>query len=112
MHPNIILPLQIDIFISGKHSTHPYTANSFPVTANLFNTKFLPSFLKDEPLNCYVQLGECQDLEEYCKKSIPDNCSYKAVNSNGEIVGVYLNGIIRKPVSILWENPTKQDEIF
>ncbi|XP_070505094.1 arylalkylamine N-acetyltransferase 1 isoform X1 [Chironomus tepperi] len=55
------------------------------------------TFFKDEPLNYYLQLGECKDLEEYCKKSIPDACSYKAVNSNGDIVGVYLNGIIRKP---------------
>ncbi|KAG5676125.1 hypothetical protein PVAND_005978 [Polypedilum vanderplanki] len=55
------------------------------------------TFFKDEPLNEYLQLGECKDLEDYCKKSIPDGCSFKAVNSNGEIVGVFLNGIIRKP---------------
>ena len=58
-------------------------------------------FIQDEPLNYYLQLGECKDLEDYCKKSIPDACSYKAVNSNGEIVGVYLNGIIRKPVILM-----------
>lgn len=52
-------------------------------------------------MNFYLQLGECEDLEEYCKKSIPDACSYKAVNSNGDIVGVYLNGIIKKPVSFM-----------
>jgi hypothetical protein len=58
---------------------------------------FLP---QDEPLNCYVQLGVCKDLEEYCTKSISDGCSFKAVNADGDIIGVFMNGIIRKPVRI------------
>lgn len=54
-------------------------------------------FFKDEPLNTYVQLGECKELEKYCTKSLGERSSFKAVNSRGEIVGVILNGTIMKP---------------
>lgn len=54
--------------------------------------------IQDEPLNFYLNLGECKDLEEYCTKSFKDKCSFKATNANGEIVGVMLNGVIKKPV--------------
>ncbi|XP_030379357.1 dopamine N-acetyltransferase isoform X2 [Scaptodrosophila lebanonensis] len=56
-------------------------------------------FFKDEPLNTFLDLGECKELEKYSLKSITDNCSYKAVNKNGEIIGVYLNGLMRRPTS-------------
>jgi arylalkylamine N-acetyltransferase len=46
-----------------------------------------------------LQLGECKDLEDYCTKSIPDGCSFKAVNSDGEIIGVFLSGVIKKPTT-------------
>lgn len=46
-------------------------------------------------------MGECQDLEDYATKSIPDGCSFKALDSKGRIVGVTLNGIIKRPVSLL-----------
>lgn len=58
-------------------------------------------FSQDEPLNDYLQLGECEDLEVYCTKSISDKCSFKATNAEGEIIGVFLNGIIKKPVRFL-----------
>lgn len=52
-------------------------------------------------MNVYLEIGDdCKELEEYSIKSLPDKCSFKAVNSNGEIVGVFLNGIVKKPVSI------------
>uniref|UniRef100_A0AAG5DRM4 aralkylamine N-acetyltransferase n=2 Tax=Anopheles atroparvus TaxID=41427 RepID=A0AAG5DRM4_ANOAO len=54
-------------------------------------------FFKDEPLNKYVQLGECKELEKYCTKNLSEHSSFKAVNSRGEIVGVTLNGTIMKP---------------
>ncbi|XP_055600038.1 arylalkylamine N-acetyltransferase 1 isoform X2 [Uranotaenia lowii] len=54
-------------------------------------------FFKDEPLNTFVQLGECKELEKYATKSISEHCSYKAVNGRGEIVGVNMNGLISKP---------------
>lgn len=50
-------------------------------------------------MNTYLDLGECKELEEYTLKSLPDGCSFKAVNSKGEIVGVAMNGIVKKPVS-------------
>lgn len=52
-------------------------------------------------MNKYLEIGDdCKELEEYSIKSLPDKCSFKAVNSDGEIVGVFLNGIVKKPVSI------------
>lgn len=57
--------------------------------------------IQDEPMNTYLEMDECKELEEYSIKSISDQCSYKAVNSKGEIVGVAMNGIIKKPVYIL-----------
>ncbi|XP_055376448.1 arylalkylamine N-acetyltransferase 1-like isoform X2 [Condylostylus longicornis] len=54
-------------------------------------------FFKDEPLNKAIDLGECKELEEYSLKCIPDKCSFKAVNTNGKIIGVFLNGILKKP---------------
>lgn len=55
---------------------------------------------QDEPMNTYLNLGECKELEEYSVKNLPDKCSFKAVDSNGKIVGVSMNGIINKPVII------------
>jgi len=53
-------------------------------------------FFKDEPLNTFLDLGECKELEKWSLSCIPENCSFKALNSNGEIIGVFLNGIVRK----------------
>lgn len=44
-------------------------------------------------------MGDCVELEKYATKSISEKCSFKAVNSKGEIIGVAMNGIIKKPVS-------------
>lgn len=54
-------------------------------------------FFKDEPLNTFVDLGECKELEKYSTKSLHEHCSFKAVNSRGEIVGVNINGLINRP---------------
>lgn len=56
-------------------------------------------FFKDEPLNTFLNLGECKELEEYSLKCIPEKCSFKAVNKQGEIIGVFLNGLMRRPKS-------------
>lgn len=49
-------------------------------------------------MNTYLDLGECEELEEYSLQSISSGCSFKAVNSSGKIVGVFLNEIVNKPV--------------
>ncbi|XP_055697875.1 arylalkylamine N-acetyltransferase 1 isoform X2 [Phlebotomus papatasi] len=54
-------------------------------------------FFKDEPLNTYLDLGECKELELYSTKCIKEKCSFKALNSKNEIVGVFLNGLIHRP---------------
>lgn len=54
-------------------------------------------FFKDEPLNTYLDLGECKELEKYSLKCVKDNCSYKAVNKKGEIIGVFINGLMKRP---------------
>ncbi|XP_037035334.1 dopamine N-acetyltransferase isoform X2 [Bradysia coprophila] len=56
-------------------------------------------FFKDEPMNTFLELGECKELEEYATHCITDDCSFKATNSKGEIIGVFLNGIIHKPAA-------------
>ncbi|KAH8401917.1 hypothetical protein KR009_008700 [Drosophila setifemur] len=54
-------------------------------------------FFKDEPLNTFLELGECEELEKYSLKPLVDNCSYKAVHKNGDIIGIFLNGLLRRP---------------
>lgn len=68
---------------------------------NIFTTKLtlwlFPSYPQDEPLNTYLDLGVCEELENYASKSIKDNCSFKAMSSTGEIIGVFLNGEMKRP---------------
>lgn len=51
---------------------------------------------QDEPMNTYLQMGDCPELEYWSTKYIKDGCSYKALNTKNEIIGVILNGIIHK----------------
>ena len=57
-------------------------------------------FFRDEPLNVNVKLLDgvptCPDLEEYSLKAIKDNVSVMAITNSGKIIGVSLNGIVRK----------------
>lgn len=50
-------------------------------------------------MNFYLKLGDCVELEEYATKSISEKCSFKALNARGEIIGVSMNGIVKKAVS-------------
>lgn len=52
-------------------------------------------------MNGCLGLGECKELEVFASKSIPERCSFKAVDANGQIVGVAINGVVKKPVSSL-----------
>lgn len=51
-------------------------------------------------MNDYLNMADCVELEEYATKTIGEHCSFKALNSRNEIIGVVMNGIIKKPVSI------------
>ncbi|KAH8284584.1 hypothetical protein KR018_004943 [Drosophila ironensis] len=62
-------------------------------------------FFKDEPLNTFLDLGECKELEKYSLKPLGDNCSYKAVNKEGKIIGIFLNGLLRRPVGFILLKP-------
>lgn len=53
-------------------------------------------------MNDYLNMADCVELEEYATKNIGEHCSFKALNSRGEIVGVVMNGIIKKPVSTIY----------
>ncbi|XP_034476367.1 dopamine N-acetyltransferase isoform X2 [Drosophila innubila] len=70
-------------------------AEDFEAVLNMLKT----FFFKDEPLNTFLNLGECIELENYSMKSLKDNCSYKAINKNGEIIGVFINGLLRRPAA-------------
>lgn len=50
-------------------------------------------------MNHFLQLGESKELEDWTLGCIPEKCSFKAVNSNGDIIGVFLSGIVEKSVS-------------
>ncbi|EDW85661.1 uncharacterized protein Dwil_GK23036, isoform A [Drosophila willistoni] len=76
----------------------PYTIELVtPEDADAVIAMLKKFFFKDEPLNTFLDLGECKELEKFSLKPIKDNCSYKAVNKNGEIIGVFLNGLMRRP---------------
>ncbi|XP_017005576.2 arylalkylamine N-acetyltransferase 1 isoform X1 [Drosophila takahashii] len=87
--------------VSGKAAVDkdcPYTIELIqPEDAEAVIAMLKTFFFKDEPLNTFLDLGECKELEKYSLKSLPDNCSYKAVNKKGEIIGVFLNGLVRRP---------------
>ncbi|KAJ8720324.1 hypothetical protein PYW07_012367 [Mythimna separata] len=55
------------------------------------------TFFIDEPMNQAVGLcaeGTCNELEDYCKQYLPgDGWSFKAVDKEGNIVGVMVSGI-------------------
>ncbi|GJQ86084.1 putative acetyltransferase (GNAT) family protein [Trypoxylus dichotomus] len=58
-------------------------------------------FFRDEPLNVSVRLldqdtSTCPELEEYSVKTMKDGMSVMATSSFGQIIGVCLNGIIRR----------------
>ncbi|KAM7360539.1 speck isoform 2-T2 [Cochliomyia hominivorax] len=83
---------------SQKSDELPYTVE--PVTAEDSDkvVEMLKEFFfKDEPLNTYLDLGECKELEEYSVKCIKDGCSYKAVTKCGKIIGVFLNALMHRP---------------
>jgi len=84
--------MENDIKIIGHFNIENVTEKDGLEVVN-FLKKF---FFKDEPLNKAINLGECKDLEEYSLKCIPYKCSFKAVNTNGEIIGVFLNGLLKK----------------
>jgi arylalkylamine N-acetyltransferase len=45
-------------------------------------------------------MDSCIELENYTTKCIPENCSFKAVNDCGAIVGVFINGFLKRPVRL------------
>lgn len=47
-------------------------------------------------MNLYLTLGDCPELEYWATKYIDDGCSFKALNTKREIIGIILNGIIHK----------------
>ncbi|SPP75218.1 dopamine N-acetyltransferase isoform X1 [Drosophila guanche] len=91
--------------VSGKASTTTATKDDCPYTIELVQPEDADAviamlktfFFKDEPLNTFLDLGECKELEKYSLKPLSDNCSYKAVNKSGDIIGIFLNGLMRRP---------------
>lgn len=54
---------------------------------------------QDEPLNRSLDLGECPELEKWSIKCLGANYSFKAINTDGAIIGVVINGPVFKNVS-------------
>ncbi|XP_072930919.1 arylalkylamine N-acetyltransferase 1-like [Epargyreus clarus] len=58
-------------------------------------------FFRDEPLNQAINLIEtpesrCFELEDYAASTLDDGASVAAVDDNGELVGIVINGIARR----------------
>lgn len=47
-------------------------------------------------MNICLGLGDCPELEYWATKYLKDGCSFKALNMKNEIIGIILNGIVRK----------------
>ncbi|XP_017476326.1 PREDICTED: dopamine N-acetyltransferase [Rhagoletis zephyria] len=105
LYPITRLTQKMDNVLNISGSTHPKPTALQPYTVELVteNDKDVvlamlkQFFFKDEPLNSFLNLGDCKELEEYTIKCIKDNCSYKAVHTNGELIGVFLNGLLKRP---------------
>ncbi|XP_037293342.1 dopamine N-acetyltransferase isoform X1 [Manduca sexta] len=54
------------------------------------------TFFIDEPLNQAIGLCEnetCTELEEYCSESMLKGLSFKAIDADGNIIGVMISGV-------------------
>ncbi|CAH1390089.1 unnamed protein product [Nezara viridula] len=96
-------PIYYDMGISKSPMAEPKGYKVVPITNDDIETvlSFLRKFFfRDEPLNlCIGLLDEqptCEELEKFCVEPIPDGFSLKAVSPSGEIIGVCLNGVVKR----------------
>lgn len=63
-------------------------------------------------MNRYLKLGDCPDLEEWSLKYMLEGRSFKAINPAGEIIGVIINGLIRRDAdpNAVAEPPVRHDK--
>ncbi|XP_055382280.1 arylalkylamine N-acetyltransferase 1-like [Condylostylus longicornis] len=54
-------------------------------------------FLKDEPTCKYLGITHLDEVKKYFEKSLPQKCSFKAVDENGKIIGVVANEVQKRP---------------
>lgn len=54
---------------------------------------------QDEPLNTYLQLGDCPELEIWATKCLKEGSSFKALNTAGEMIGIIINAELSKTKS-------------
>lgn len=73
-------------------------SQSFTIEPSAFTHHFIPS-QKDEPLNKSLDLGDCPELEQWTVKYLKENCSFKAINVAGEIIGLVINASSERNVS-------------
>ena len=76
----------------------------FTKKANI--SQFSRFFFRDEPMNQAINLLEtptsrCLELEEYATSCLDQGVSLAAVDDNGEFVGIVINAIVHRDVSIL-----------
>ncbi|XP_018782683.1 PREDICTED: dopamine N-acetyltransferase isoform X2 [Bactrocera latifrons] len=105
LYPIRRLTQKMDNVLNVAGITQPKPPDSTPYTVELITEKDKEAvlamlrkfFFKDEPLNKFLDLGECKELEEYTLKCVKDNCSFKAVHNNGDLIGIFLNGLLKRP---------------
>lgn len=47
-------------------------------------------------MNSYLQLGDCPELEVWATKYLKEGLSFKALNSDGQMIGLIINGLMHK----------------
>lgn len=87
------------------------TEKDFEATIEFLRT----FFFRDEPLNVNIKLldGEnarCMDLENYCLDVLKEGLSLKAVSASGVLIGVCLNGIVKREGDEHNEDVCKHDK--
>ncbi|XP_030563113.1 dopamine N-acetyltransferase isoform X1 [Drosophila novamexicana] len=105
LYPIARLTQKLDVLNMSSSTSSSNLDKECPVTIELVRPEDTPEvlamlktfFFKDEPLNTFLDLGECKELEQFSVKPLKDNCSYKALNKKGEIIGVFINELMRRP---------------
>lgn len=60
-------------------------------------------------MNTYLQLGDCPELEVWATRYLAENCSFKAVDPAGRIIGLIINGVMRKSAAAEEEEEEEED---
>lgn len=58
------------------------------------------SDFQHEPIMKCLELFESEEYDKYAIQDLEHGCNFKALNSHGEIVGVFLGSLIKRSVGV------------